>query len=55
MSGDTSDSSDDSDGKSNKHQTVKHQITNGKSHLCTFLEEFIVILKTTWVIRQVGN
>ncbi|XP_015240736.1 PREDICTED: ribosomal protein S6 kinase alpha-5-like [Cyprinodon variegatus] len=28
MSGDTSDSSDDSDGKSNKHQTVKHQITN---------------------------
>lgn len=32
MSGDTSDSSDDSDGKTNeKACTVKHEITNGKS------------------------
>lgn len=34
MSGDTSDSSDDSDGKTNeKARTVEHQITNGKSNL----------------------
>lgn len=32
MSGDASDSSDDSEGKTNeKPCTVKHQITNGKS------------------------
>lgn len=35
MSGDTSESSDDSDSQTNeKACTVKHQITNGKSDYC---------------------